>query len=165
MTGQYERNFHFKSAYINLNNTLHRSLNRLPRLYRFIILLLTVYASACNTGNSELPQQIVIKFSTPVQISSNGQLFSNKQSNAQQLDRINLLSRQHQAILSPLFSRTDGGLNQSAEFSNYITFTLSQPLPEATVEGLVIEFDQLEIVDTAYRAPVGEDAGMSRPQN
>jgi len=40
-----------------------------------------------------------------------------------------------------------------------------ESVQENTITNIIKELEQLEIVETAYQAPIGEDAGISLPES
>lgn len=141
-----------------MNKLMH---NYAKKLVCISMLLSLSLFTACQLGNS---QQIIIKFTIPVEIENNTIVSNDEFKNTKELERVNALSETHKSVFGFLFSDVKDSLNENKNLNTYITMTFIKKIDESTFNNIIKELEQLELVETAYQAPIGEDAGMSLPE-
>lgn len=140
-----------------------KSINHYANKTFFIFMLLSLcILSACKLDNS---QQVIVKFSTPVEIKNNILTLDSESQYSKDLEIINSLNKQHKVLLSYLFTDKKNSLNENQELNNYLVMNFKESVQENTITNIIKELEQLEIVETAYQAPIGEDAGISLPES
>jgi len=129
-------------------------------------------AGECASPGTDLAPRIVIKFAEGIAVTAEGKSlrleasgaaagFSASTLSAERAEIAQILARPEVSHVAPLFSDEAPA---SADLRRYVSLVLQREASDAAVDGLVQQLDALEIVETAYRAPVGEDAGIARPE-
>ena len=129
-------------------------------------------AGECGSPGSDLAPRIVIQFAPGLAVTAEGKSlrleasgaaagFSATTLSAERAEIAQILARPEVSHVAPLFSEDAPA---SADLRRYVSIVLKQEASDAAIDGLVEQLDALEIVATAYRAPVGGEPGIPPPQ-
>jgi len=129
-----------------------------------LVLASLLLCTACSAQLGEASTKIIVKLLAPIEVNSLGILVNNESYSQQDVEALNLIARETGGLFIPSFSQIKEGLNSNGELSNYLTLTYLHIKKPSEIEQLLSDLLQLNIVEEAYLAPQGEDAGMSLPQ-
>jgi hypothetical protein len=142
-------------------------------------------AGDCASPSSDLSPRIVVKFVDGLAVAAEGKMLrlepaksgalaslgiADATLSAERAEIARILAQPNVSHVAPLFSDDARGL-QTAEraggggdLRTYVSVVLRRGASESEVDALTHQLDALEVVETAYRAPVGEDPGIAKPE-
>lgn len=130
-----------------------------------ILLVVTfLLLMACKNEDESL-QKIVIKLSVAAEISDGKLSAKFKDKDAAEIEKLNSVASTNNAFFTTVFNSNEGGLNEQGELDNYINLVFVTETSTTKLDKIIEELEQLDMVETAYQAPIGEDAGMSLPES
>lgn len=162
--------------------------NRRPRrLLAVACALLGGIATAgdCASPSSDLSPRIVVKFVDGLAVSAEGKTVRLEPAtsgalaslgipdatlSAERAEIARILSHPNVSHVAPLFSDDARGLQPDekpgggGDLRTYVSVVLRREASDAEVDALIKQLDGLQVVETAYRAPIGEDPGIAKPE-
>ena len=149
------------------------------RLLAVACAVLGALAIAGDCASSDLAPRIVVKFVDGLAVSAEGKTvrlepvaslgISDATLSTERAEIARILAQPGVSHVAPLFSDDARGLQTGekagggSDLRTYVSVVMRSGASDSEVDELTKQLDALEVVETAYRAPVGEDPGIANP--
>jgi hypothetical protein len=142
-------------------------------------------AGDCASPGSDLAPRIVVKFVDGLAVSAEGKTvrleparsnalasigITDATLSAERAEIARILAQPDVSHVAPLFSDDARGLQtgdkagSGSDLRTYVSVVMRREASDSAVDDLTRQLDALAVVETAYRAPVGEDPGIAKPE-